>query len=73
MTLGQLIARTYYYLKDLNCVYFACQGLPHGIEDKMLFIENEPSKALQNSYVTVFSLSLLEDISCQKIKSNCWT
>jgi len=32
-TLGQLIAGTYYYVKDLNCVYFACQGLPYGIED----------------------------------------
>jgi hypothetical protein len=24
MTLGQLTTRTYYYLKDLNRVYFAC-------------------------------------------------
>ncbi len=38
----------HYYLKDLNCVYFACQALPHGIKHQMLFIDNKPSKALQN-------------------------
>jgi hypothetical protein len=29
-TLGQLTTRTYYYLKDLNHMYFACQGVPLG-------------------------------------------
>ncbi len=29
-TLGQLIKRTSYYLKDLNHLYFACQGVPLG-------------------------------------------
>jgi hypothetical protein len=28
-TLGELTIRTYYYPKDLNHVYFACQGLPN--------------------------------------------
>jgi hypothetical protein len=47
--LGQLIARTYYYFKDLNHVYFACQGLPYGIEDQMLFIDDTPNNAFWNS------------------------
>jgi hypothetical protein len=44
-TLGQLIVGTYYYIKDLNHVYFACQRLHYGIEDQMWFFDNEPSKA----------------------------
>jgi len=48
-TLDQLTIGTYYYLKDLNHVYFVCRGLHYGIEDQMLFIDNEPSKVLQNS------------------------
>ncbi len=47
--LGQLIIKTYYYLKDLNHVYFACQGLPYKIENQTLFIDNEPNKAFWNS------------------------
>ncbi len=48
-TLGELTIGTYYYLKDLNHVCFVCQRLHYGIEDQMLFIDNEPSKVLQNS------------------------
>ncbi len=41
---------TYYYLKDLKCVYFTCRKPPYGKEDQMLLIEDEPNKALQNSH-----------------------
>jgi len=40
---------TYYYLKDLKHVYFSCWGLPYGIQDQMLLINDEPNKALWNS------------------------
>jgi hypothetical protein len=45
-TLAQLTIRTYYYLKDLNHVYFACQGLHYGMKDQTLLIDNEPNKVL---------------------------
>jgi hypothetical protein len=72
-TLGQLIVRTYYYIKDLNHVYFACRRLHYGIEDETLFFDNEPSKAFWNSKYNGILLNLLEDINCQRIRSNGWT
>jgi hypothetical protein len=49
MISGQLTTRNYYCLKDLSCVYSACQGLPYGKEDQTLFINDKPNKVLQNS------------------------
>jgi hypothetical protein len=59
------------YFKDLKCVYFACQGLPYGKNDQMLFIDNGLIKALQTS-VVVSSLNFLEDINCQRIRCSGW-
>jgi hypothetical protein len=49
MTSSQFVTRNYYCLKDLSRVYSACQGLPYGKEDQTLLIDDELSKALQNS------------------------
>jgi hypothetical protein len=46
MMSGQLKVGTYYYLKDLKRVYFACQGLSYGKKDQTLLIDDEPNKAL---------------------------
>jgi hypothetical protein len=46
MTSIQLTFVTYYYLKDLNHLYFAFQGLPYVKEDQTLLINNDPSKAI---------------------------
>jgi hypothetical protein len=35
-------------LKDLDQFYLACRGLHYGDKDQTLFIDDEPSKALQN-------------------------
>jgi hypothetical protein len=35
-------------LKDLDQVHLACKGLPYGDKDQIVFIDDEPSKALQN-------------------------
>jgi hypothetical protein len=32
----------------LKCIYYGCHGLPYGKEDQTLFIDDEPSKVLQN-------------------------
>jgi hypothetical protein len=69
-TLGQFTTWIYYYLKDLNHVYFACWGLHYGIENQTLFFDDEPSKAFQNSRCNGL---LLQDINYQKIRSNGWT
>jgi hypothetical protein len=47
-TIGQLTHLIYYYLKDLDWVHLASKGLPYGDKDKTLFIDDEPSKTLQN-------------------------
>jgi hypothetical protein len=39
---------TPYCLKDLTKVYFACRGMLYGKEKQTLFIDDEPTKALQN-------------------------
>jgi hypothetical protein len=46
MTLAQFVARNFYCLKDLSCVYSACRGLPYGEENQTLLINDELSKAL---------------------------
>jgi hypothetical protein len=39
---------SYYYLKDLQHVYYVCCGLPYGKENQTLLIDDEPSKVFQN-------------------------
>jgi hypothetical protein len=46
ITTGQLTHLVYYYLRDLDQIQFACQGLPYGDRDQTLFIDDESSKAL---------------------------
>jgi hypothetical protein len=53
------MTETYYYFKDLSCVYFAYGGLPYGKEDQTLFIDDEPSKAFKNLGSIIFLLNLL--------------
>ncbi len=45
-TFGQISLGSYYYLKDLKCVYYGCSGLPYGKEDQTLMIDDEPNKTL---------------------------
>ncbi len=40
--------RSFYYLKDLKHVFYACHNLPYGKGDRMLLIDDEPNKALGN-------------------------
>jgi hypothetical protein len=47
-TFGQISLGSYYYLKDLKCMYYGCRGLPYGKEDQTLMIDDEPSKTLRN-------------------------
>ncbi len=69
MTSNQLKVGTYYYLKDLKCVYFTCQGLPYGKEDQTLFIEDEPNKALRDSHYNGFFIKSFrgQELSKNKI------
>jgi hypothetical protein len=45
-TFGQIIMGSYYCIKDLKRVYYACCGLPYGIDDQTLLINDKPSKTL---------------------------
>jgi len=65
--LGELITWTYYYLKDLNCVYFVCRGLLYGIEKKTLLTNDEPSKAPWNSKCSNF---YIESFRGHKLSKN---
>jgi hypothetical protein len=47
---------SYYYLKDLKLVYYACCEKNYGKEDQTLLINDEPSKALWNLKWTSFFL-----------------
>jgi len=44
-TFNQISLKFYYYLKDLNRMYYNYHGLPYGKDVQMLLIDNEPSKA----------------------------
>jgi hypothetical protein len=45
-TFGQIIMGSYYSIKNLKHVYYACCGLPYGIDDQTLLINDKPSKTL---------------------------
>ncbi len=45
-TFSQITPRSYYYIKDFKHVYYAYCGLPYGMEDQTLLIDDEPSKVL---------------------------
>jgi hypothetical protein len=47
-TMGQFTHINYHYINDLDQIHFACKGLPYEDRDQTLFIDNEPSKAIQN-------------------------
>jgi hypothetical protein len=54
---GQITPRSYYCIKDLKQVYYACRGFPFGIEDQTLLINDEPSNLrLQNPKCNGLSL-----------------
>ncbi len=42
--------KSYYHIKDLKCVYYACRGLPYGMEDQTLLIDDKPNKVFQNGF-----------------------
>ncbi len=47
-TSGQISFGSYYYLKDLKCVYYSCHGLLYEKEDQTLPIDDKPSKTFWN-------------------------
>ncbi len=47
-TFGQITLGSYYYIKNLKRVYYACRMLPYGMEDQTLLIDDEPNKTFWN-------------------------
>jgi hypothetical protein len=43
-TFCQITPWSYYYINDLKNVYYACCGLPYGMENQTLLVDVEPSK-----------------------------
>ncbi len=72
-TIGQISRESHYYLRDLKHVYYGCHGLPYGKEDQTLLIDDEPSKAFQNSKWSGFFFNHSGDKCCQKTRCNVWT
>ncbi len=64
----QLTTNTYYYLKDLKHVYFTCWGLLYGKESQTLFIDNELSKAFQNTKCNGFFIESFKGHKLPKSK-----
>ncbi len=52
----------------MNRMYFACWGLHYGIENQTLIIDDEPSKALQNSKCNVLFIESLRGYKLSKNK-----
>jgi hypothetical protein len=71
-TFGEISPSSYYYLKDLNHVYYACRGLPYGKEDQTLLINNEPNKAFRNPKWSGLFLESLRGSCCQRKRCNPW-
>jgi len=46
----EITPKSYYHIKDLKRVYYACSGLPYGMENQTLLIDDEPNKVLQNGF-----------------------
>jgi len=44
---GEISPRSYYYLKDLKHVYYACHGKDYGKKDQTLPIADEPNKVFK--------------------------
>ncbi len=42
--------KSYYHMKDLKCVYSAYCGLPYGMENQTLLIDDKPNKVFQNGF-----------------------
>ncbi len=47
-TSSEISFGSYYYLKDLKRVYYACHVKDYGKEDQTLLIDDEPNKAFWN-------------------------
>jgi hypothetical protein len=45
---SEITPKSYYYIKDLKHMYYACHGLFYGKDDQTLLIDDEPSKVLWN-------------------------
>jgi hypothetical protein len=41
----EITPKSYYHIKDLKRVYYACCELPYGMEYQALLIDDEPNKA----------------------------
>jgi hypothetical protein len=54
-------------------VYYACHGLPYGMEDQTLLINDECSKVLRNPKWNNFFLNHSKDIYYQGTTFNGWT
>jgi hypothetical protein len=67
MMSSQFKVGTYYYLKDLKHVYFACQGFSYGKKDQTLFFHDEPNKAFRNSHCNGL---FIESFKSQKMLRN---
>ncbi len=66
--------KSYYWIKDLKQVYYACHGLPFGIIDQTLLIDDEPNNLgcrIQNARVFSSNPSWLN--LCQGRRYNGWT
>jgi hypothetical protein len=69
--LSQFIVGTYYYFKDLNSVYaFHVEGYLMGWKMKCYSLMMSQARPFEIPNVAISSLSILKDVSCQKIKSN---
>jgi hypothetical protein len=60
----QIIPKSYHYINDLKCVYYVCCGLPYGMEDQTLLVDDEPNKTLQNPKWSGFFGNLFEVRFC---------
>jgi hypothetical protein len=53
---NEITPKSYYYIKDLQQIYYAYRGLLYGKEDQTLLIHDEPSKVLWNPMWSGFFL-----------------
>jgi hypothetical protein len=66
------LPRRHYILRIWNVYILHVKDCLYGIEDHMLFIDNELIKALQTLSVVISSLNFLEEINCQRIRCSGW-
>jgi len=54
-------------------VYYACHGLPYGMEDQTLLINDECNEVFQNLKWSNFFSNHSKDRYCQRTTCNGWT